>query len=258
MKSRLGTLAIVVAVLGLAGAALGRVVAPAWSAARARQPALQLDSTAAAAGQGVTLALLGGFRALVADGAWLRMYVLWERRELAAVETLLRFVTAIDPRPLYFWINGARIMAYDIAAWRVAAAGGDAAAPGVEERIRREQAMLALRYLEAATRVHSQNTDLWIERAGIQLNALKDFSAAAESYRHAWEMPRAPFYAARLCAEMLRRAGRKTEALAWLVQLHPQLPRDNEEAAADVVLARIRELERELGVPPERAYRPHR
>jgi hypothetical protein len=69
-------------------------------------------------------------------------------------------------------------------------------------------------------------------------------------------MPGGPYYAARLHAEMLRRAGRKAEALAWLVQLHPQLPRNDEAAAADVVLERIRELEHELGVPADRAYRP--
>jgi hypothetical protein len=126
----------------------------------------------------------------------------------------------------------------------------------VEQRIRREQAMVALHHLDAAARVHPESVDLWVERANIQLNALKDYDAAAESYRHAWEMPGGPYYAARLHAEMLRRAGRKAEALAWLVQLHPQLPRNDEAAAADVVLERIRELEHELGVPADRAYRP--
>jgi hypothetical protein len=57
---------------------------------------------------------------------------------------------------------------------------------------------------------------------------------------------------------MLRKAGHKAEALAWLIQLHPTLPRDNEGAAADVVLERIRELERELRVPAERSYHPPR
>src|SRR6266536_959897 len=104
--------------------------------------------------------------------------------------------------------------------------------------------MLALRHLDAAAQVHPQSVDLWIERANIQLNALKDYAAAAESYRRAWEMPRAPYYVARLYAEVLRRAGRKTDALAWLVQIHPTLPRNDEAAGADVVLGRIRELER--------------
>jgi hypothetical protein len=54
---------------------------------------------------------------------------------------------------------------------------------------------------------------------------------------------------------MLRRIGRKAEALAWLIELHPALPPHDEAAAADAVLGRIRELESELGVPAERTYR---
>jgi len=38
------------------------------------------------------------------------------------------------------------------------------------------------------------------------------------------------------------------------VKLHPRLPRNDEAAAADLVLARIRQLERELRVAPEAAY----
>src|SRR5688572_5858927 len=139
--SRALSLAVVVAVLALAGAALDWVVAPAWSAARARQPALRLHPSMAAAGQGVTLALLGGFRALVADALWIRMYVVWERRDLPGTQSLIQLVTAVDPRPTYFWINGARILANDLAVWRIEAAGGyEAIGPATEARLNREQA----------------------------------------------------------------------------------------------------------------------
>lgn len=259
MKSRAFVPVVVLASLAASGAVLDRAIAPVWVATRERQPALRLDSSFAAAGQGVTLALLGGFRALVADAAWIRTYVLWEKRDLPATETLIRLVVALDPRPVYFWINGARMLAYDFPVWRIEGSGGFDAVPSSEqERIGQEQAALALRHLEAAMAFHPANADLWIERANIQLNRLGDVAGAAESYRRAWEQPRAPFYAARMHAELLRRAGRKAEALAWLVELHPTLPRDDEGAREEVVLARIRELERELGVPTGRAYRPPR
>src|SRR5688500_3946230 len=122
--SRLYTWVVIAVVLAPVGAVLNRFAAPAWTTARAREPALRLDSSMAAAGQGVTLALLGGFRALVADALWIRMYVLWERRDLPGTQTLIQLVTAIDPRPVYFWKNGARIVANDLAAWRIDAAGG--------------------------------------------------------------------------------------------------------------------------------------
>ncbi len=257
MRSRAFTLLVTIVTLVVSGAALGRIADPVWSAARAAQPALRLDSSMAAAGQGVTLALLGGFRALVADAVWLRMYALWETQDLPGTETLLRLVSAIDPRPAYFWINGARIIAYDFTAWRIALAGGyDSVPESVQTRIGREQGGAALRHLDAAMAYHTENADLWVERANIQLNRVGDVAAAAESYRRAWEQPGAPYYAARLHAEMLRRLNRKTEALAWLKQIYPTLPPGVESARADLVLERIQELERELGVPPLHAFRP--
>lgn len=250
---------MIVAGLAGAGSALQRLAAPAWREARARQPALRLDSSLTAAGQGVTLGLLGGFRALAADFTWIRVYALWERREIAGVQNLIQLVGTLDPRPRYFWLNGARIMAHDFAAWRMAAAGGyDQLSSEERRRIDREQGLLGLRHLDAAAAFHPASPELWTERASIELNRLHDPLAAAESYRRAWEQPGGPYYAARLHAELLRRGGKLREALDWLVKLHPALPPDDEAAAAAVVLTRIRELERELGVPPALAYRAPR
>ncbi len=257
VKSSAATAAVILAGLLLMHAVLRGVEVPLWTALRAEQPALRLATAGAVAGQGITLGVLGGFRALAADFTWLRVFTIWEDRDLPATETLLRLVTALDPRPLYFWLNGARIVAYDMTSWRIAAAGGyDAVPEAVRSRLEREQARLALRRLDEAMQFHPASAELWIERGSIELNRLHDPLAAAESYRRAWAQPQAPYYAARLVAEMLRRAGRKEDALAWLVQLHPHLPRGDEAAGADLVLGRIRDLEKELGVPPDGAYQP--
>lgn len=257
VKSKAFTLLVVFVALVAGGALLGRFVAPVWTTARAQQSALRLDSSVAAAGQGVTLALLGGFRALVADAVWLRMYALWEKQDLPGAETLIRLVTSIDPRPVYFWLNGARIIAYDFTAWRIALAGGyDAVPETAQERLGREQAVVALRHIDIAMTFHPQSPDLWIERANIELNRLHDVAAAAESYRRAAEQPGAPFYAARLHAELLRRLNRKAEALAWLKELYPRLPRNDEAARADIVLERIHDLERELRVSADASFHP--
>ena len=255
VKSRLLAIFVTLGGLALTGAALRWMEAPLWAALRAEQPALRLGSAGAAAGQGVTLGLLGGFRAIVADFTWLRLHVIWEQRDLAATDTLLRLVTTIDPRPLYFWVNGARIIAFDMTAWRIAEAGGHDLLSAVQrDRLGAEQARLAIRLLEEAMTFHPGNAALWIERANIELNRLRDSAAAAESYRKAWEQPGAPTYAARLHAELLRRLGRKAEALVWLTRLHPQLP--PEEEGTELVLSRIRDLERELAVPVMQTYRP--
>ncbi len=259
MKSRLVVPLVTLGGLALTGAVLHRVESPLWAAMHAEQPGLRSEAVGAAAGHGLALGVLGGFRAIAADFAWIRVYVIWEKHDLPGTETLLRLVTTLDPRPLYFWLNGARIIAYDMTAWRIAAAGGYDVVPVAEQqRIGAEQARLALRRLDEAMACHPASADLWIDQANIELNGLHDVAAAAASYRRAWEQPHAPYYAARLHAELLRRLGRKAEALEWLVALYPQLPPDDESAGAALVLARIRDLERELQVPATRAYRPPR
>lgn len=256
MKSRAARSILCVCGLGAAGAVLQTLAAPVWSDMRAREPALRLESAAAAAGQGTLLALLGGFRALVADALWIQLYVRWEQHDLAATDALVRLVPAVDPRPVYFWLNGARILAHDLSAWRVWQAGGYERVPvDRQHAIDAEQGRRALQHLEQAAAFHPQNPDLWIERGIIELNRLRDPLAAAASFRRAWEA-RGPYYAARLHAEMLRRGGRPREALEWLKKLHPTLPAEDEAAAADVVLGRMRELERELGIAADRAYVP--
>jgi hypothetical protein len=256
VKFRSVTCLGIVTGLALTGWGLQHVEASLWAATRAGRPALRLDSRFMAAGQGVLLGVAGGFRSAVADCLWIRMSGAWEQRDLPATEAWLHLATVIDPEPLYFWLNGARIVAYDMPEWRIERAGGRGTVPvGVQERIIREQARRALARLDEAMKFHPASAVLWIERANIELNQLRDLRAAAKSYRRAWEQPCAPFFAARLHAELLRRLGEKDAALSWLVQLHPQLPAADEAAGAELVLARIRALERELGIPADRAYR---
>lgn len=236
---------------------LGELAAPASALLRRNEPALRLDSGGVAVEQALVSAVVGGFRAAAADLVWLRAAGAVEERDGPTTEAMLEWVSVLDPRSLYFWLNGARIMAYDIPGWRTEAAGQTGVLRDEKAHVaQRRAAHHALRRLEEAMKFHPASAVLWIERANIELNQLGDLEAAAASYRRASEQPHAPYYAARVHGELLRRLGQKSAALAWLIQLHPQLPPGEEAAGADQVLARIRVLERELGVAPEQAYRP--
>ncbi len=121
---------IVLAGLAVAGAGLQLVVSPAWAGLREREPVLRPGTpNFADAGSSLVLAMAGGVRAVLADVTWLHMQLLWERRDWVATDLLLHSVAAIDPRPLYFWLNGARIIACDFPAWRIEANGGHARVP---------------------------------------------------------------------------------------------------------------------------------
>lgn len=244
----------VVMTLAIAGRGFEAVIEPLRLRAPAQVSASALTSSP---GAGALLGWLGGFRALAADFLWLKMHAGWENRDLPETEALLRLTSAVDASPVYFWLNGARIIAYDFPAWRIEAEGGYGKVSRERQlEIDAEQGRRAIERIVAARRHHPENAALWIEQANIELNRVRNPAAAAESYRRAALLPEAPPYAARLHGELLRRLGRKAEAYAWLRGLHPTLRRDDEGANWAVVLARIRELERELAVPPDGVYEP--
>lgn len=249
--------AVVVLGLLVAGVAVRPLEGPAWEKVRAQQPALRLESLKDALGQGVTVGLLGGFRAIVADLFWIRTNSIWEKNDLPGTQTSIKLVTAIDPRPIYFWLNGSRMIAYDMPNWRVDKAGGyDAVPDSVKRHFEEEQSSVAIEYLNGALGFHPENPLLTLEIANIHLNRLKDVETAAQFYLKAAGQKDAPYYAARIYAELLRRLGRNQEAYEFLRKLHPTLPKEDLMAQADVVLGRIRELEDELNLPLLNRFNP--
>lgn len=244
-------------VLGLlaAGVALRPLEGPAWEQTRSTQPSLRLESLKDALGQGVTVGLLGGFRAIVADFFWIRTNAVWEKNDIPATQTSIKMVTAIDPRPLYFWLNGSRMIAYDMPNWRIDKAGGyDVVPDAVKRRFDEEQSAIAIKYLEGALGFHPNHPLLILEIGNVHLNRLKDVETASRYYLQASKLPDAPYYAARIYGELLRRLNRKEEAYEFLKKLYPTLPKDDTMAQAPVVLERIRELEGELSIPEARRF----
>jgi tetratricopeptide (TPR) repeat protein len=170
---------------------------------------------------------------------------------------LIRLVTVVDDRPLDFWINGARIIAYDMSEWRISSPDDGPRMPAeVRRRIVEEQACSGLRHLEAAFASHPDNSSIWVEMGNIHLYRRGDLARAAECYRRAAEAPDAPYFAARIYGVLLRRLGRDRDAYDWLRRVHARLPFDDEGAMSGLVLKRIQDLEKELDVPRLEWYRP--
>jgi hypothetical protein len=255
LRHRFATGFVVLALLGATGWTTGRWIDASWQQVRAFEPAFQAESLADTMGRGLAFGLLGGFRAVTADFLWVEMNSEWEAEDLPATHKLIELVTTIDPRPLYFWINGARIIAYDMPHWRYRVGGGFENIPAaVRARIDHEQAWSAIALLERGLVTHANHPLLLLEIANIHLRRRGDLQTASEYYRLAATMPGAPFYAARIYAELLKQQGRLRDALAWLRSVHPKLPANDPTANADVVLHRIRELEQALSVPEGERY----
>jgi tetratricopeptide (TPR) repeat protein len=222
---------------------------PAWQVVKAGQPEMNLEAIEGALGQGLVVGVLGGFRAILADFLWIRTNTIWERRDRVKLDAMVRLVTTLDPRPEFFWINGSRMIAYDVPNWRIREEGGYDAVPEVRQQaIDLEQAEQAFDLVDQALDFHPDEAKLYLEKGQIYLNRLKDDANAAKWFLKASQQDDAPYFAARIYAELLRKQGLNAEAYAFLKQLHTELP-NVPFAQKDIILERIRELENTLEIP---------
>jgi hypothetical protein len=245
----------------LTGWVTGPLQERAWGVVRERQPELNLRDLQGAVGQGMVLGLLGGFRSIMADFMWIKGYDSWEKRNRPEAESTVYLTTLLDPRAVYFWSNGARIIGKDIPVWRIQQAGRQTT-PAEQMAIRHEQALRALSFLDRGLEFHPDNWTLLQDKALLYQNNMgdpydsadhqynrQDLTAAAEQYRLAAAAPGAPYYVARVYAELLRRLGRNQEAYDYLRRLYPTLPANVPAATKDIVWERLRELENTLKLP---------
>ncbi len=250
-KFSTGLLAIgILLITGIAAKPLERQLQAVTSETR---PRLQLEDLEQGAGQGLIFAVLGGVRTLVADILWLKTMIVWESENLEKTHSLIQFTTTVDPRPKFFWINGARIIANDMPHW-------EAAQGNTPEQTKRNTVALAhsaIALLEKAKPHHDDKPDILLEIGNIHLTRLRDARSAAEMYRKAYiEHESTPYYVARLYGQLLRRMGRNEEAYKFLTELHSTLPDGIVYAQKNTVLRRIRQLEKTLEITPGKSFRP--
>ena len=250
------TPALVFAGLALAGLALWPLRTFVDESGASSRDSSEIRPAGLSMARWTSAAIPGGMRALLADGLWLKVYAAWVVRDRPRTEALIRWVIMVDDRPTQFWVNGARIIAYDVTDWRLSAMNGGRVPSEVRRRVFEEQACAALEHLAAARIRHPDSAAIWVEMGNINLYRRGDLRRAAECYRRASESPDPPYYAARIHAELLRRLGHDREAYVWLRRLHPTLPNNDEAAMSDVVLRRIQELEGKLKVPEKGRYVP--
>ena len=256
LLQRLQSASLLVLILALLGLVVRPIEGYAWKEVKAGQPEMNLQGLEGALGQGLVIGVLGGFRAIIADFLWIRTNSVWEKRDRVKLDTMIRLATTIDPRPDFFWINGARMIAYDVPSWRIKEEGGYFDVPeSRQQQIDREQSEQAFALLETAREFHPEKAKLYLETGQIHMNRLKDNVKAAEWFLKASQKPDAPYFAARIYGELLRRQGKNKEAYDFLKQLYRELP-DDPRSRKPVILDRIREVEGVLRVPIWQRFKP--
>lgn len=253
---RLSRILLILLILCLLGLLTRPIEAPTWEIVKAGQPEMNLAGIEGALGQGLVVGVLGGFRAIMADFLWIRTNTIWERRDRVKLDAMVRLVTTLDPRPEFFWINASRMIAYDVPHWRIREEGGYNAVPEARQQaINLDQSTQAFDLIDEALEFHPDRAKLYLEKGQIYLNRLKDDANAATWFLKASQQSDAPYFAARIYAELLRKQGKNQEAYAFLKELHTTLP-DIPLAQKGIILERIRELEKTLKVPFGERFQP--
>jgi len=228
----------------------GTMAESSWRRIRPSIPEIGRKELEPTLGQGVLLGVLGGLRTVVADIAWIRSYVFWERRDRPGCETLMRTACALDPHARYFWENAGLRIGLDMAHWEIRRRGGYAKVPAeTQERLFRQYARRGLDVLEEGMSYARNRTSLLLAAGFLAEGKLKDTRLAADYYRLAAEAPDAPWYAARICVDFDWGAGRKVEAYRWYRNYWETRMRSNGDGfPEDLNKLRIMETELNLAI----------
>lgn len=186
-----------------------------------------------------------GVRRLVSGLVWVGVYGDWHRRNEAAVKAGMEWSVRLDPEVLLYWLDGARILAYDVPAWH----RQTGISPEAAEHRRREALRESMGWLERAREVHPDRSAIPIEQAVLWWSVSRDAARAEQALAVAQRCADAPYFVGRVRAEMLVRLGREHEALDLLRRGLPRLDARDPRAMRSVVEQRIEALERIVADP---------
>lgn len=163
-------------------------------------------------GQELSLAALGGFRAIVANFLWISVTKAWEDQTWTRVRTLADFAVTLQPRVPFFWENGAWHLA-----WNASVSVVKYADEGKSEERKQFESRkwidAGIDMLERGIRANPEKHGLYLRMAELYWQRLQDYEKSAEYYRMALEKPGAPTYTDRFIGYALEKAGNYEESL---------------------------------------------
>ena len=154
--------------------------------------------------------VLGGWRPVVADIAWLRVTTAWESRQWTQLYESLRIATQTQPESLLFWDMGAWHLAWN------ASLGEKNNRFESRAEIRKERELYWIEQgrliLEEGTVYHPDHYKLWLQLGMLHQQRRQDYEAAFRCFLKSSELPGAPSYVARMAGYLLEKQGDKERA----------------------------------------------
>lgn len=137
-------------------------------------------------GQGAMMAVLGGFRGVVASFIWAGSFDVWRQGNWARLHSMIETAALLQPRNEFFWRQGALTLAIDLS---MAARDDPDLSP--LQRKEREEHWIAqgLDFVRRGIQANPDSAWLWQTLAYLLDHRARDYLAAAEAYREALRRP---------------------------------------------------------------------
>jgi hypothetical protein len=156
-------------------------------------------------GQGMAIALLAGFRGVVADFVWIQSHTFWEKKEWLRQYSDMEVATTLQPQSVLFWDLGAWHMAWNIGY----AVSVDPANRTKAEGIKREREWWdkAREFLQRGIENNPNRYDLYFALGWLYQTKYQDWCRAEEYFAKAIAFKDAPLYLPRIHARALEKCG---------------------------------------------------
>ncbi len=218
-----------------------------WKTIKQNQSEFNVSSIHEHLGQGLIFGLLGEFRNITADFLWIQMYTYWENKKKDQTSSWVRLVTIISPRTRHFWLEGARIVGYDIPYWKINSLGGSFKVPErVQDTYLKKQALIAIKLLHQALEHHPNDYSITMQIAQFYYDKLKDKEKAAEYFLLASKSHHSTGLASRIYAKLLVEFHREQEAHDFLNIYLESLLKDDPYNDKYIIIKKIRDLKIEI------------
>ncbi len=168
-------------------------------------------------GQNLAVALLSGFRGIVADFVWIGAHTAWEDQVWYKMKEGIELAVILQPHSISFW---------DIGSWHFAwnASYGESVNPKYKSDAYRKkmQQMWILegkKFLEDGIKNNPDVYDLYFKMGWLLYQKLDDPIGAVPYLERASKYPEAPLYVGRMVGRMFEKANRPEDAYKWWKKL---------------------------------------
>ena len=194
-------------------------------------------------GQSAFIAVLGGFRSVIADLLFIDAYSAWERTDWTYLLLRLRQATELQPRAILFWEMAGWHMAWNAG---TAALEDDSKSPAARRRLQHDYLELGKDFLVRGIAHNPEKPQLYEALARLYRDKFHDHAGAAENFEKASHLPDHASYDERFSAyELSYCEGREREAYDRLRTLYQR----GEKQRLPRLINQLRAMEARLKIP---------